>query len=294
MIDQPERAVASPVCLPRTEAWTLAAQDGLLYQVFMAWPEVAAPPAGYPVIYLLDANALFATVVETIRMRSRRPDVTGVEAAVVVGIGYPAADPQARARRIFDYTPGPAVGEPEEEGRPQGDTGGAERFLAWIERDLKPDVEARLPIDRSRQTLLGHSLGGYLALDALLAAPGAFQRYVAASPSLWWDEARLRRRLPAFGRWLAEAPRDLRVMLTAGEFEQSLAPGEAEGPRARLTEARRTSRRMIDRARDLAADLAVLPAAGDVRVTFELFAEADHASSVLRTIDRCLRFVLAP
>src|SRR5690606_6559257 len=46
---------------------------------------------------------------------------------------------------------------------------------------------AAVPIDESRQTLYGHSYGGLFVLHALRTQPGAFQRYVAASPSLWWN-----------------------------------------------------------------------------------------------------------
>jgi len=294
-LPDPQTPAPRPATLPRTAVREVPSPDGHVYHVLLAWPGEAPPPEGYPVIYVLDANAVFGTLVETIRMRSRRPDVTGVVPAVVVGIGYPAEQPSQRARRTRDYTPGPSLGMDEESGGvPEGETGGAAAFIQWIEQRLKPEVESLLPIDRSRQTLLGHSLGGYFALQVLLSEPDAFQRWVAASPSIWWDEDRLREGLPALARWLAESPRELRVMLTAGEFEQSLAPGEADSPRAVQTAARRASRRMIDSARELAARLSALPAAGGSRVEFALFEGADHASSLLRTVDRCLRFVLEP
>lgn len=287
----PDLSAHPPVALPRSAVRTVAGEDGAPYRLLLAWPAEPPPPNGHPVIYVLDGGSMFATVVETVRMRSRRADVTGVVPAVVVGIDGAGQGPVERARRTRDYTPGPAMADSGEDGRIEGETGGADRFLAWIEARAKPEVESLLPVDRGRQTLLGHSLAGYFALHALVARPGAFQRYVAASPSLWWDEARVRAGLPALGRWLAEAPRDLRVFLAAGEYEQALAPGEADGPRAEEKAFRRASRRMIDAARELAGEIGAL---GGSRVEFARFDGADHASSVLRTIDRCLRFVLEP
>lgn len=63
---------------------------------------------------------------------------------------------------------------------------GAEQFLAFIEEELKPLIEREVPIDRTRQTLFGHSLGGWLVLYTLFTRSRAFQYYAAGSPSIWW------------------------------------------------------------------------------------------------------------
>src|SRR5690606_18868488 len=109
--------------------------------------------------------------------------------AVLVGIGY---DVQARVdgdARAWDYTPRlPGAGEDgtPDPRAPRRRNGGADAMLDLIELRIKPLVRAAVPIDDKRQTLYGHSYGGLFVLHALRTRPGTFQRYVAASPSLWW------------------------------------------------------------------------------------------------------------
>lgn len=248
-------------------------------------------------IYLLDGDAIFATVAETVRMRSRRPDVTGVVPAVVVGIGPPSGEAYDRTRRLLDYTPPtPAAKGGKGEGSHPADpapTGGGDAFLSFIETEVKPEIERRLPIDRSRQTLVGHSLGGLLVLHALAWGRGAFRGYVAASPSVWWADRRILDDLPAAPDRLEGEPADLRVMITVGEYEQALAPHEHASPGAAEKAARRAERRMVDDAAAAAERLSALQALGG-SIHFEVFPGEDHASSLLLTVHRFLRFVLAP
>lgn len=44
------------------------------YQIFISKPSTPPPPAGYPVIYLLDANSVFGTMAEAVRIQGRRPE----------------------------------------------------------------------------------------------------------------------------------------------------------------------------------------------------------------------------
>ncbi|WP_159884176.1 alpha/beta hydrolase-fold protein [Paenibacillus puerhi] len=61
--------------------------------------------------------------------------------------------------------------------------GGAEEFIEFIESELKPLIQSEFFVDRSHQTLIGHSLGGLLVLDVLFSRTSAFQTYIAGSPS---------------------------------------------------------------------------------------------------------------
>ena len=65
-------------------------------------------------------------------------------------------------------------------------SGGADKFLQFIETELMPEVEKRYRTQPFR-VLAGHSLGGLFAVHALSTRPGLFNAYVAVSPSLWWD-----------------------------------------------------------------------------------------------------------
>lgn len=67
------------------------------------------------------------------------------------------------------------------------DTGGAERYLAFLQEELLPAINTRYRTDAQRSTLVGGSLGGLFAVYAFLNAPTLFKSYVALDPSLWWD-----------------------------------------------------------------------------------------------------------
>ena len=47
------------------------------------------------------------------------------------------------------------------------ETGDADAFLRVIEKEIKPGVEALVPINRSNQALFGHSDGGLAVVHAL-------------------------------------------------------------------------------------------------------------------------------
>ncbi|MCJ8145141.1 alpha/beta hydrolase-fold protein [Ancylobacter sp. A5.8] len=275
-----------PVTLPHAHSFDLAAGEGPAWRIFIAVPRETPPPGGFPVLYLLDANAGFATLVEALRRGAERPQGTGVTPAVIVGIGYPAEGVYDRARRTFDYTAGPSA----EASPPGGDaraTGGRDAFLAFIEEVLKPRIARECPVDPGRQALIGHSLAGWFVLDVLCRNTACFQSYVAISPSIWWDEPRL---LDGLAH-LARGPRRLAVMV--GEWEQQLAPWQRGLPQSAEMLERRARRAMADRARALsqAAAEALGPQA---RVAFTLMADEDHASIVPAAMTRALRFVLRP
>jgi hypothetical protein len=295
----------NPVLLPDAEWFDLAYEGANAgadmpehhgaqgpWRIFLSHPRGAPPAAGWPVVTLLDANAGFATLVETLRRGAARPQATGIEEAVIVGIGYPEGT-DIRARRRFDFTAG-ASAEAGAEARaapePSRGVGGRDRFLAFIEHRLKPEIARRLPVDPARQTLFGHSLAGWFTLDVMTRAPHAFTTYVAVSPSIWWDEARL---IAGLSGALARAQATpVRLALMVGEWEQALAPWQAARPEAAEMAPRRARRAMVDRTRAFAERAAAaLAPAGEVR--FERMAGEDHASILAPAMARALRFALA-
>lgn len=298
----------NPVLLPDAEWFDLAPEsEGLRggvdsggmpghpgvpgpWRIFLSHPRGAPPAAGWPVVTLLDANASFATLVETLRRGAARPQATGIDEAVIVGIGYPQGE-DFRARRSFDFTVGPSAEAGEGNAAPAHDVGGRDRFLAFIEQGLKPEIARRLPVDLSRHTLFGHSLAGWFTLDVMTRDPHAFATYVAVSPSIWWDEARLVEGLTR-GELALTQGAPLRLALMVGEWEQALAPWQAARPEAAEMAARRARRAMVDRTRAFAGRAAeALAPSGEVR--FELMAGEDHASILAPAMARALRFALA-
>ncbi|HEY0946688.1 MAG TPA: alpha/beta hydrolase-fold protein [Opitutaceae bacterium] len=275
----------APVAIPRSAMRTLTASgSGLVYRVFVAWPDGPAPAAGFPVVYVLDGNAWFASVVETVRVLSGNMQGTGVVPAIVVSVGYPTDKPHDSARRTRDYTPATGGGE-----TPAG-SGGADAFLAFLEQELKPAIARDWPVDPTRQTLIGHSFGGLFVVHALLTRPEAFQNYVAVSPSIWWNGCAVLANEAGLADRLMRAPGVRRVFLAAGEFEQAADPARTRSAERLAT---LLERRMVDNARELIERLAALPGR-PLEAQFAYFPQENHGSVVPGAISRALPFVLGP
>lgn len=274
----------APLSLPRATVHQLRSPvDGAEYAVFLALPDTPAPPDGFPAIITLDANATFFTMVESVRARAHRAGSTGVEPAVVVGIGYPGDGPYDTSRRFYDFTQAHSQ-------TPGRATGGAAAMAELIDIAIKPFLAQHAPVNMERLALFGHSMAGYFVLTRLLLQPDSFQTYLAASPSVWWDQG-----------WLLEqsellAPRlpvtqPRRLLVSVGEFEQPLAPWQQNIPHADEITRRRQERGMIDRARDFTRQLSRL--SGDRLIArFEELPDEDHASSVPTAISHGVRFAL--
>ncbi len=83
-------------------------------------------------------------------------------------------------------------------------SGGGQSFRRMIATELIPLIDRRYRTTPFR-ILFGHSFGGLFTVDVLLTQPDLFRAYVAASPSLWWDN-------------------DRELTLAAREFEQGWVP----------------------------------------------------------------------
>lgn len=174
--------------IPYTEQWTMySSENGAAYRVCMYVPDGEAPAEGYPVIYLLDGNALFGSVVEADRLQAYEK---GRAPAVIVGIGYPTDEPYDDMGRVRDYT----VHVPEVQLPPRNsgaiwpETGGADAFIQFIEFQLKPEIANKVHINLQRQGLFGHELGGFFTLYSLFNRPDLFDTYVIGSPAIWWKD----------------------------------------------------------------------------------------------------------
>ncbi|WP_164962191.1 alpha/beta hydrolase [Rubrivivax sp. JA1026] len=269
-------AADTPVQLPGARQFDMAAEgSGPRYRIFVSEPDAPAPAAGYPVLYVLDGNAAFPVAAFLARSVASRREVTGQAPLLVVGIGYPGdADFDVAARRR-DYTVG--VAEPGAAGR----EGGAERFLDFVERELKPRIAARHPVDTQRQALFGHSFGGLLVLHAAFTRPASFTTFVASSPSIWWNGRRV---LDGLQQPPAAVPR---LQLSVGALEDTPPPGRLSPERLALL----AERSMVGEARALATRLQALPA-WQGRFAFHEFDGENHGWVWLPALSRGLQFFL--
>ena len=70
------------------------------------------------------------------------------------------------------------------------ETGGAENFTKFLEFELIPYIDAKLPTTNYR-TLIGHSFAGLLTINTILHHTHLFNNYIAIDPSLDWDDQKL-------------------------------------------------------------------------------------------------------
>ncbi|KAF1678249.1 ferri-bacillibactin esterase BesA [Bacillus sp. SKDU12] len=275
--DWAKSGVQNAFTIPGTEVRKMFSRDeNRAYQIFISKPCTSPPPTGYPVIYLLDANSIFGTMAEAVRIQGRRPEKTGVIPAVIVGIGYETAEPFSSARhRDFTMPTAQSKLPKRPDGKAWPEHGGAEGFFRFIEEKLKPQIERDYPIDRNRQTIFGHSLGGLFVLQVLLSKPNAFQTYVAGSPSIHWNKPFILEKADHFASHFKKHSQPINLLLAAGEWERHHKSG------------------MNDNARELYERLGALSEYG-VRADFCEFSEEGHISVLPVLVSRALRFALHP
>lgn len=155
------------------------------HEIRVALPQSYADSThSYPVLWVTD-NALELAL-----------SVIGVVELILVGIG-PSQAAGGFIRRAYDFYPyedfsplGPAV----EAARKRDNTplpsayrgGGAPRFLDFLIDDVRPALAADYRMDPDDHALEGFSAGGWFAVYALLMRPGAFAKFIAGAPSLYF------------------------------------------------------------------------------------------------------------
>jgi predicted alpha/beta superfamily hydrolase len=139
------------------------------------------PPA---VLYVSDANGLFAGAVEMVRFMQLSAHLPPM---LVVGIGYRLGGiDETVIVRTRDFTP--TYDEKFVRVFPEQTLmGGADKFLAFIRDELQPWVQSHYRVALDDSMFFGHSQGGLFANYVLLTQPDTFRRYGIGSPSLWWD-----------------------------------------------------------------------------------------------------------
>ena len=243
---------------------------GRLLQV--ALPEgYGTRDAAYPVLVCLDAQWTFGTVCDValnLGLTRLLPRV------IVVGVGWTATSARAVVHaRAAAFTPTTAP-LPAAVTRSMAEApvyGQADEFLRWLLDTALPMLEGRYAIDPGERTLIGHSLSGLFGLYTLFTRPAAFQRWLLASPSSWWDDRMI------FGLEAAQATRAPasrgRVFLSAGSEETLI--GEIP---------------MVANTREIAARLAARSDCPcDSR--FALLADELHHSTIPAAVSRGLRWL---
>ncbi len=243
------------VITPRSQQFRLRSRGGREYLIQVAEPKDGPPKTGYPVIYALDGNAVFATFAEAVRVQRRGAPM------LVVGIGYPSDDP-FDSSRTYDFTP---VQDPAEHRcRFPRKAGRAGRVPDIYRRRFEAAHREKIQGEPRSPDSLRTFLGWLFALHVLYTRPDAFQIYAAGAPSIWWnDQSILAEERAFFDKKGAKAD----VFLFVGE---------------------RDGRHMVHDATRLADRLAPLSAHG-LRLYFQVFEGEDHVSVLPAAISRAHR-----
>lgn len=276
--------------IPNSSVFDIEGSDSR-FRISVGWPETPPPETGWPVVLVLDGNRYFPVVCFSARTQARRPALTHVEPALIVGIDHlPGGD--RVAQRLWHMTPEAPTERMRlrPNGQPWPKTGGAEILRNVLLEVLLPRLSKEWQIDQSRISLFGHSLGGLFVLDWLIQDPEQFESYLISSPSLWYADGIMFERLPQLAARLVASSARPNVQLTIGNLEQSVPPerhaavGEAyldwvEG------------NRMVDHAKALAEALGALPG---LALKFRIFEDETHITAPALAIGQGLRVALRP
>lgn len=168
-------------------------------------PGYAASTDRYPVLYMPDGGMGedFPHVVGEVDVSIKNAVIRPV---IVVGV-----ENTERRRDLV----GPTVVPDEQKLAPHA--GGSDRFRAFLRDELKPLIAQRYRTT-SESGLIGESLAGLFVLETFIVEPTLFDDYIAADPSVWWNEQALVRSASPRLAWWTAGPKALYVA-TADEKE---------------------------------------------------------------------------
>ncbi len=136
----------------------------------------------FPVVYLLDGDSHFQSVVGMIQQLSEANGNSNFPQMIVVAI--PNTD------RTRDLTPTHIVSDlPNMDSNSSKSTGGGENFVAFMEKELMPHIDSAYPTQPYKM-LIGHSFGGLTVMNVLTNHTKLFNAYIAIDPSMWYDKER--------------------------------------------------------------------------------------------------------
>ncbi len=207
-------ASGAEATISMTEVTTLhSSAVGRDYRIYVALPLSYSKNTTetYPVVYLLDGDLLFVTLTEPTRVLQA---VKELPELIIVGIGYgmPWDDTgEAKRLREIDFTPSVTP------------DWGAGQFLRFIQDDLFSYIDANYRTDPMDRTIAGVSLGGLFSLYVLFEAPETFNRYIAVSPGLWWNDGIIFEFEEEFADEHTDLP--VKLFLAVGGLEEQQYPG---------------------------------------------------------------------
>lgn len=168
----------------------------------------------YPVLYMTDGGAQLPHTAATVEFLARSGRVPEL---IVVGINNTDRTRDLTPTHLVNQTfDGQAFNFPT--------SGGADRFLTFIESEVIPTIEKSYRTQPYR-VFAGHSLGGLFALHSLFLKPKLFNAWIAVSPTLIWEGDYVQRRAKEFVKNTPELNASL--VFTLGDEPELKKPAEA-------------------------------------------------------------------
>lgn len=169
-------------------------------------PDYATSGARYPVLYMPDGGMGedFPHVVGSVDVSIKNAIIRPL---IVVGI--------QNTERRRDLVAATRVPE-EQKNAPHA--GGSDRFRAFLRDELRPAIAAHYRTT-AETALIGESLAGLFALETFVVEPALFDAYIAADPSVWWNEQDLVRTAVPKLAWAKAGPR--RVYIATADYRET-------------------------------------------------------------------------
>lgn len=162
----------------------------------------------YPVMYALDAQWSFPYLMET--QHSLLYDNL-IPEMIFVGIAFPQ---NWFANRNRDFMPTHTDFD--------SASGGAPKFLEMIKKEIIPYIDSAYHTDKKNNGLLGGSSGGLFVLYTMFQQPSPFNRFIANSPSLWYDNQLISKIEKTYSEKSHEL--NAKLFLTSGGYEEENDP----------------------------------------------------------------------
>ncbi|WP_375323764.1 alpha/beta hydrolase [Flagellimonas sp. GZD32] len=143
--------------------------------------EVSEKDEKYPVIILLDGNVFFKTTAGAVQFMSSDSNRNHLmPKSIIVAVENVDRERDFTVTKLKTKRP--------------NTMGGGKKFLGFIQKELLPYLDTNYRTKKSR-TLIGHSLGGLLTLNAYMDENNIFDAYLAIDPSIWWDEETIKNKV---------------------------------------------------------------------------------------------------
>ena len=213
----------------------------------------------YPVLYILDGDGYFPSIRTMVHQLSVINGNTALPQMIIVGISN-------NGNRTRDLAP--------------TDSGG-EKFVQFLEKDLMPYIEKNYTAAPYR-ILIGHSLGGLMAVNSLLSHTALFNAYIATDPSIWWENDKVLDKTDDILKQKDFKGRSLFVAI-ANTMEQGMDTSQVRKDTAQVSHHIRSILKLTDRLKKYNSN--------GLRWGYKYYNDDDHASVPFVSAYDGLRFV---